>query len=700
MGFSKLFFCSLIFIVCISSLSIHSVAYVSINNITLLGDAYFQENGRICLTPYSPSPSPSPSSSIGVGRALYNHPIRFLDPSTNSNASFICRFSFYITAFSDSSSSSSPPLFGDGLTFIITSKKYILGSGFGYMGLSNETSQEEGGMYIAVEFDTSFDPSLDDISDNHIGIDINSARSFASVDSTSMGFDLKNGKRTTVWIEYIDSKKMVKVWLSYTKSRTIRPILATHIDLSMYLEEFMFIGFSASNGKGSAQHVVEKWRFRTYGFIPSVNSFDTRVEGGCFMCVPDDVLPNDTAQTPSTRSRKNELVLGVGGAAFFVSVSLVIGGISWFFMRKKRNGDTGNSRHQRYNAELNQVPQRLSLDEIKVATRGFHRSRVLGEGGSGTVYEGHLASGKEVAVKRFHQINTADLYSDPFTNELAAVIGCLKHRNLLQLQGWCCERGELILVYEYMPNGSLDKLLERTGDSPVAKLKWEDRLKIVLGVASALTYLHEECERQIIHRDVKACNIMLDADFNAKLGDFGLAELYEPGAAIRNPTIPAGTRGYLAPEYVHAGVPTVKTDVFSFGVVTLEVATGKLPVDNDGKTLVDWVWDKWTNGKLIEAADAGLMGRFNKREMEGMLIVGLSCADYNCAERPTAKEAARMLKGEAPLPVLPARRPFMPLVPALPTGIIAQDDGVGNGGGVDIGRRSDTTWITARTNLS
>ncbi|RZC67549.1 hypothetical protein C5167_011238 [Papaver somniferum] len=464
MGFSKLFFCSLIFIVCISSLSIHSVAYVSINNITLLGDAYFQENGRICLTPYSPSPSPS--SSIGVGRALYNHPIRFLDPSTNSNASFICRFSFYITPFSDSSSS--PPLFGDGLTFIITSKKYILGSGFGYMGLSNETSQEEGGMYIAVEFDPSFDPALEDISDNHIGIDINSAMSFASVDSTSMGFDLKNGKRTTVWIEYIDSKKMVKVWLSYTKSRTIRPILATHIDLSMYLEEFMFIGFSASNGKGSAQHVVEKWRFRTYGFLPSVNSFDTRVEGGCFMCVPDDVLPNDTAQTPSTRSRKNELVLGVGGAAFFVSVSLVIGGISWFFMRKKRNGDTGNSRHQR------------------------------------TVYEGHLASGKEVAVKRFHQINTADLYSDPFTNELAAVIGCLKHRNLLQLQGWCCERGELILVYEYMPNGSLDKLLERTGDSPVAKLKWEDRLKIVLGVASALTYLHEECERQIVHRDVKA----------------------------------------------------------------------------------------------------------------------------------------------------------------------------------------------------
>ncbi|KAI3913355.1 hypothetical protein MKW92_030623 [Papaver armeniacum] len=356
MGFSKLFFCSFIFIVCISNLSIHSVAYVSINKITLLGDAYFQENGRICLTPYSPSPSPSPSSSIGVGRDVYNHPIRFLDPSTNSNASFICSFSFYITPFSDSSSS--PPLFRDGLTFIITSKKYILGSGFGYMGLSNETSQEEGGVYIAVEFDTSFD----------LRIDINSVMSFASVDSTSMGFDLKNGKRMTVWIEYIDSKKMVEVWLRNTKSRTNGPILATHIDLSMYLEEFMFIGFSASNGKGSTQHVVEKRRFRTYGFLPSTNSFDTRVEDGCFMCVTDDVVKNGSAGSPS-----NEI-------AFLVLVLVVIWGISWFFTREKPTGDTGNEICQIDDTDSNPVPERPSSDEIELPTGRVHRE------GRGTAY--------------------------------------------------------------------------------------------------------------------------------------------------------------------------------------------------------------------------------------------------------------------------------------------------------------------------
>ncbi|XP_026439654.1 L-type lectin-domain containing receptor kinase S.6-like [Papaver somniferum] len=254
MGFSKLFFCSLIFILCVLNLSIHSIAYASSNNITR--DAYFQENGRICLTPYSPSQSPSPSSSIGEGRALHNHPIRFLDPCTNSNASFICRFSFYITSFSGSSSSS--PL---------------------------------------------------DISDDHIGVDINSVMSFTPVDSTLMGFDSKNGKRKTVWIEYIDSKKMVKVWVSYTKSRTIRPILATHIDLSMCLDGFMFIGFSASNGEGSAQLVVAKWRFRTYGFLPSSNSSDTRVEGGGFMRVTDYVVKNGTAELPSTELAFLVLVL-------------------------------------------------------------------------------------------------------------------------------------------------------------------------------------------------------------------------------------------------------------------------------------------------------------------------------------------------------------------------------------------------------
>lgn len=176
-------------------------------------------------------------------------------------------------------------------------------------------------------------------------------------------------------------------------------------------------------------------------------------------------------------------------------------------------------------------------------------------------------------------------------------------------------------------------------------------MNIVLGVASALSYLHEECERQIIHRDVKTCNIMLDAEFNSKLGDFyfGLAEVFEHSSITREAPIPAGTMGYLAPEYVYSGVPSQKTDVYSFGVVVLEVATGKRPVDDAGTVLVDWVWSYWEKGKLIEEVDPKLKGTFNAVEMRRMLMVGLYCVHPNHEKRPRVKEAARILRGEAPL---------------------------------------------------
>ena len=187
------------------------------------------------------------------------------------------------------------------------------------------------------------------------------------------------------------------------------------------------------------------------------------------------------------------------------------------------------------------------------------------------------------------------------------MVGCLRHKNLVQLQGWCCEDTELVLVYYYLPNGSLSNILHRNSNS-TRVLSWKQRFHIVVGVASALTYLNEECERQIIQRNVKTCNILLDAEFNAKLGDLGLAEVYEHSSNTREATIPAGTMGYLAPEYVYSGIPTEKTDVYSFGVVVLEVATGRRPLDDNGIVVVDWVWDLWKKGKLIEAADSTVDG--------------------------------------------------------------------------------------------
>ncbi|KAI3832991.1 hypothetical protein MKW98_025875 [Papaver atlanticum] len=240
MSSSKSLICLLVILLCILSSAFNSVADIPMNEITLLGDAYFQENGAIFLTSSLPS---------SVGRAIYNHPIRLRLSSWNSTASFVSSFTFLITPTFNSDSSSSPPLIGDGLTFVITDQPNI-----------------EKGMYIVVEFGTSFDSSLEDIGDNHIGINVNLVLSVESVNSsTTMGFVLKNGKRTTGWIEYDDSEKILKVWLSYTNSKPVQPIHATRCDLSnvsMYLDEFMFVGFTASNRKGtSAKHVIENWVF-------------------------------------------------------------------------------------------------------------------------------------------------------------------------------------------------------------------------------------------------------------------------------------------------------------------------------------------------------------------------------------------------------------------------------------------------------
>ena len=159
---------------------------------------------------------------------------------------------------------------------------------------------------------------------------------------------------------------------------------------------------------------------------------------------------------------------------------------------------------------------------------------------------------------------------------------------------------------------------------------------------------------------------MLDADFTAKLGDFGLADVYDHSSSTRDATIPAGTMGYLAPEYVYSGVPTVKTDVYSFGVVVLEVATGRKPVEDDGTVVVDFVWGLWGKRKLIEAADPRLMGKFDEKEMERMLLVGLLCVHPDYEKRPRVREATRILKKEAPLPLLPTSKPRVRIRPICP----------------------------------
>ncbi|EEF36205.1 kinase, putative [Ricinus communis] len=627
-------------------------------NVTLYGDAHLRNNAISLTQDHGCSPPPSsssssfffsdPSSYSGVGRALYLYPVRFLDSTTSIPASFSCRFSFSIIK---------SPLcsFGDGMAFLITSNAESFSLSNGYMGLPGPALNPQDS-FVAVEFDTSFDPFLSDINGDHIGIDVNTVVSFASVDALSNGIDLKSGKQMIAWIEYSDIAKLIQVWVSDSQNRPPNPILEARVDLSENFKEFMHVGFTASNGQGSAVHLIDHWRFKTYWSAPAATNVQASEGEDCFLCYLEDSSENgDPTNLDEKTNKMKEIALGLGGlAAFILSIALILAIIFLFVIRKKRVVFGRRTKEGQFFIHKG-GPTRFSIVEIKAATMGFHRNRIIGEGASATVYKGSLPDLGAVAVKRFNKTEI-ECCRNPFITEFATIVGCLKHNNLVQLQGWCCEESELVLVYEYLPNGSLAKILHNNTSSSNF-LSWKQRMNIALGVASALSYLHEESERQIIHRDVKTCNIMLDEEFNAKLGDFGLAEVYEHSSSTREATIPAGTMGYLAPEYVYSGVPSVKTDVYSFGVVVLEVATGKRPVDDDGTVLVDWVWGFWEQGKLIEAADSKLKGKFNGAEMQRMLLVGLCCVHPNHEERPTIKEAAKILKGEAPLPVLPSRKP-------------------------------------------
>ncbi|KAL2241915.1 L-type lectin-domain containing receptor kinase S.6 [Sesamum indicum] len=662
---------------------------LSSNNIILFGDAFLSASSIILTRENNCSYQPPLQTTAlsSIGRAFFVKPVRFLDPSANATA-FSCSFSFTITK-----TNSCP--FGDGFAFLVTSNASSFSLTDGYMGLPpgiQASSHQDS--YFAVEFDTSFDRNLEDINGNHIGIDVNNVKSLASIDVVSRGLDLKNGKEMTAWIEYRDSEKMISVWVGYSAEvRPLSPVLVAQIDLSKQFKEFMHVGFTASNGKGSSIHIVDKWRFKTVlGLPPS-----TKPQlGDCLMCSPgdSDIDIGSFGYFPSNK-RVLKLALGLGGFALVVILMavLIITGCLCLRRRRRRLRRARSERQMCTFQGGRMVPKMLSLTEIKSATNGFNQDKIIGKGASAVVYEGAIPSCGAVAVKRFNHENKLDSSVSliPFNTEFATMVGCLRHKNLVQLQGWCCERDELVLVYEYMAKGSLDKILhDRSNWTKL--LTWERRLNIILGVASALIYLHEECESQIIHRDVKTCNILLDAEFNAKLGDFGLAEVYRHSFRTRYATVPAGTMGYLAPEYAFSGVPTVKTDVYSFGVVVLEVSSGRRPVDEERVVITDYMWDLWQKRMITEAADPNLRGRFNSTEMERTLMVGLSCAHPNCEKRPTMREAARMLRGECPIPVLPPRKPTVRIQSVLPEGCEEIMSYCGNA--------DDTPWSTPRTHFS
>ncbi|KAK9748591.1 hypothetical protein RND81_02G069000 [Saponaria officinalis] len=336
--------------------------------------------------------------------------------------------------------------------------------------------------------------------------------------------------------------------------------------------------------------------------------------------------------------------VAAGAALLFAAPAI---SLAWWRRRKPQDHFFDVPAEEDPEVHLGQL-KRFSLRELQVASDNFSHKNILGRGGFGKVYKGRLADGSLVAVKRLKEERTQGGELQ-FQTEVE-MISMAVHRNLLRLRGFCMTPTERLLVYPYMANGSVASCLrERPESQP--PLNWEIRQRIALGAARGLAYLHDHCDPKIIHRDVKAANILLDEEFEAVVGDFGLAKLMDY-KDTHVTTAVRGTIGHIAPEYLSTGKSSEKTDVFGYGVMLLELITGQRAFDlarlanDDDVMLLDWVKGLLKEKKLETLVDADLQGNYVEPEVEQLIQVALLCTQSSPTERPKMSEVVRMLEGD------------------------------------------------------
>ncbi|KAG7977374.1 hypothetical protein I3843_05G028500 [Carya illinoinensis] len=589
---------------------------------------YFTDDGRLKLNGTASilnrvlslnSPSVNNTSA---GRAVYFEDMQLFNRSTGKFTDFTTHFSFKISTVT--------PPGQDGLAFFLAPKGSVLPvySGGGCLALFSQCDNftvPRKDQLVAVEFDTFNNKEWDAIDGEHVGINIYSIRSQISKDS---GRSLKSASRVDASIRYNSKANELSVSWTFPDEPLggIDTSLSYRVNLSAVLPEWVSIGFSAGSYYYFATHIILSWKF-----VTSMESSPDNFSVGLIVaCV-------------------------IGGLISTCGVVLV----SVFAWRKRtsgkgKRGTVENSESMEREMENSTGPKRFTYIELVQATNNFAEEGKLGEGGFGGVYKGFLRDSNQfVAVKKVtrHSVQGKKAYISE-----VKIISRLRHKNLVQLLGWCHENGNLLLVYEFMANSSLDFHLfgGRT------MIPWAVRYNITLGLASALLYLHEESGQYVVHRDIKSSNIMLDSDFNAKLGDFGLARMMDEELGVRTTGV-AGTWGYMAPEYVRKGKATKGTDVFSFGVVALEIACGRRPTEPEYEgphvPLVALVWESYGNQRLCDVADKELGMEFETNKMECLMTVGLWCAHPDQSRRPSIRQAMQVLNFEAPLPNLPKKMP-------------------------------------------
>ncbi|KAK4731179.1 hypothetical protein R3W88_024167 [Solanum pinnatisectum] len=596
-------------------------AYNGFNNSNIIRDgvAIINPSGALKLT--------NRSQNV-IGHAFHPNPVPIFNSSTKNVTSFSTYFVFAIVPLEKTSG-------GFGFAFTLSPSPGFPGAQSDhFLGVLNNTNNRKDTNHIfMVEFDTvdGHDEGVD-TDGNHIGININSMTSIASqpanyyVNGTSRTEEvhLQRGESIQAWIDYDGMSKVVNVTISpITVPKPIRPLISEVVDLSPVLNETTYAGFSAATGNKASSHYILGWSFRLNGAADPLDLDNLPV-------APPEVV------TSSNNSHLKRALIGT-----FCSVVILLLGAFYIYRRMRQ--------HEVLEDWELDCPHRFRYRDLYKATKGFKESELIGVGGFGAVYKGVLpTNGAEVAVKKISSNSLQGMRE--FAAEIES-LGRLRHKHLINLQGWCKNKNDLLLVYDFVPNGSLDSLLYRQKRDIV--LTWEQRFSIIKGIAAGLLYLHEEWEQVVIHRDVKSSNVLIDGEMNGRLGDFGLARLYDHGKNSHTTNV-VGTIGYIAPELTRTGKASTSTDVYAYGVLLLEVASGRPPIVYEpGKgalVLADWVIECLQLGNVLDAVDQRLNSVYVDKEVQMILRLGLVCSHPRPEARPTMRQVMKYLNGDESLP--------------------------------------------------
>ncbi|KAJ8898930.1 hypothetical protein K2173_008424 [Erythroxylum novogranatense] len=598
------------------------------NDLTLEQASISKPSGLLRLTNQSKN---------AIGHAFYDKPLQMIDPSSssfNTNASsFSTTFVFAIVPSKSDDG-------GFGLAFTLSPSKSFPGAQADqYLGIFNSSNDGDPSNHIfAVEFDTKngFENKAGSRG-NHVGININGmvskVKAMAAYDfrGNLVDLELEDGNPIQSWIDYDGANLIVNVTIvPVGKEKPSIPLISYPINLTSIVKESMYVGFSASTGEKSSSHYILGWSFSMSGLAPALN-------------LSQLPIPPNLSQLsiPPTKEKNSSSSLHptIIALSSVIAVLILIRLCLTVYKRMEQVESLEDW-------EL-ECSHRLDYGDLYTATKGFKDSEIIGVGGSGAVYKAVMPmNGNEVAIKKITHNSIQGIKESAVQMES---LGGLRHKNLVNLQGWCRRKNDLFLVYDYIPSGNLETLLHNPRENIV--LSWEERFKIIKGIASGLLYLHEENEQVVIHRDIKPSNVLIDSETNARLGDFGLVRLSDH-VTISHTANVVGTIGYIAPELARTGKASTSSDVFAYGILLLEVATGRRPIDTGHFILVDWVLECQQMGRILDAADPKLNSRFIVEQMELVLGLGLSCSDQQPENRLTIKQITRYLDGEDRIPTV------------------------------------------------